>query len=47
MALATPPTTQLMMPTYMETLPQTQGTMQELHLLQSKAIEQKEANATA
>jgi hypothetical protein len=44
---ATSPTTQLMLPTSRETLPQTQGIMQELNLLQYMPIVQKEASVNA
>jgi hypothetical protein len=36
-----------MLPTFRETPPQTHDTMQELNLLQSRPIVQKEANVTA
>jgi hypothetical protein len=44
---ATPPTTQLMLPTSRETPPQTQGIMQELNLLLYRPITQKEASVNA
>jgi hypothetical protein len=47
MLLATSSTMHLMLSTSKETLPQTQDTMQELNLLQSRPIGRKEANATA
>jgi hypothetical protein len=45
--LAMSVTMQLMLPTYREMQPQTQETMQELSLLQSWLIGQKEADVTA
>jgi hypothetical protein len=38
---------QLTLQTFRGTPPRTQDTMQELNLLQSRSIEQKEANVTA
>jgi hypothetical protein len=47
MLLAMPLTTQPTLPTSRETLPQTQDTMQELNLFQSRPIGRKEANTIA
>jgi hypothetical protein len=47
MLLAIPLTMQPMLPTTRETLLQTQDTMQELNLLQSRPIVQKEATVIA
>jgi hypothetical protein len=47
MPLAMPLTTQPMLPTSRETLPQIQDTMQELSLLRSRLIVQREVGVTA
>jgi hypothetical protein len=47
MPLATPPTMQPTLPTSKGTPPQIQDAMQELSLLQSRLIMQKEGGATA